>query len=250
MSIYYDGIIAMDKFDVIFLLGRPAAGKSEIIDFLLKLSDRTRKEQFYIGKIDVIDDFPMLWTWYEEDDILLNKFRKPGLHTTEDGYFKYQYLWHLLIERISLEYKKRIRDISNYMENYTTIVEFSRGKEHGGYREAFQHISDELLEHGSILYVDVPFEESLRKNKARLDPLYPDSILHHSLTDEKLTKLYREVDWEEFRDGGSEFIECNRIKIPYVVFENMDDVTTEGKGPLKNRLEETLDKLKTIIEKK
>jgi len=27
----------MDKFNVIFLLGRPAAGKSEIIDFLLKL---------------------------------------------------------------------------------------------------------------------------------------------------------------------------------------------------------------------
>ncbi|MCD6106657.1 MAG: hypothetical protein J7J57_00325 [Caldisericaceae bacterium] len=240
----------MDKFNVIFLLGRPAAGKSEIIDFLLKLPDAERKEQFYMGKIDVIDDFPLLWAWYEEDDILVNKFHKQKLHTTNDGYFKYQYFWHLLIERISLEYKKRVRDISDYMENYTTIVEFSRGKEHGGYKEAFQHVSKELLEYSAIIYVNVSFEESLRKNKMRSDSLRPDSILHHSLADEKLTRLYKEVDWEEFSHGNSEFIQCNGMKVPYAVFENKDDVTTEGEGPLKNRIKETLEKLKTIIEKK
>lgn len=240
----------MDKFNVIFLLGRPAAGKSEIIDFLLKLPDAKRKEQFYMGKIDVIDDFPLLWTWYEEDDILANKFHKQRLHTTIDGYFKHQYFWHLLIERISLEYKKRIRDISDYMKDYTTIVEFSRGKEHGGYKEAFQHVSEELLEYGAIIYVNVPFEESLRKNKMRFDPLCPDSILHHSLSDEKLTRLYKEVDWEEFSSGNSEFIECKGMKVPYAIFENKDDVTTERKDPLKNRIKETLDKLKTIIKNK
>ena len=240
----------MDKFDVIFLLGRPAAGKSEIIDFLLKLSDTERKKEFYIGKIDEIDDFPMLWTWYEEDDILTNKLHKPRLHTTEDGYFKYQYLWDLLIERISLEYEKHIRDIPNYLEDYTALVEFSRGKEHGGYREAFRYVSEELLKRGAIIYVNVPFEESLRKNRKRRDPLRPESILHHSLTDEKLTKLYKEIDWDEFRGENQEFIKIKGINVPYVVFENADDVTTNDGIPLRNRLKETVEKLKSIIEKR
>lgn len=38
--------MGIDKFDIIFLLGRPAAGKSEIIDFLLKLSDEERRKYF------------------------------------------------------------------------------------------------------------------------------------------------------------------------------------------------------------
>jgi hypothetical protein len=240
----------MDKFDVIFLLGRPAAGKSEIINFLLKLSDDERKKEFYMEKIDEIDDFPMLWTWYEEDHILANVLHKPRLHTTEDGYFKYQYLWDLLIERISLEFEKHKRDIPNYLKNYTALVEFSRGKEHGGYKEAFQHVSEELLKRGAILYINVSFEESLRKNKRRFDPSRPDSILHHSLSDQKLTKLYKEIDWEEFKGSDPEFVTIKGIKVPYVVFENEDDVTTNDGEPLRARLKENVDKLKKIVEKR
>ncbi len=240
----------MQKLDVIFLLGRPAAGKSEIIDFLLKLSNEERKKEFYMGKIDEIDDFPMLWTWYEEDDILANKLQKPRLHTTEDSYFKYQYLWDLLIERISLEFEKHKRDIPNYFEDYTALVEFSRGKEHGGYKEAFQYVSEELLKRGSILYVNVPFKESLRKNRKRFDPSKPDSILHHSLSDEKLTKLYKEVDWDEFKGNDPEFVTIKGVKVPYVVFENEDDVTTNDGEPLRRRLKENIDKLKLIAEKR
>ncbi len=239
----------MDKFDVIFLLGRPAAGKSEIIDFLLRLSDEDRKKEFHIGKIDEIDDFPMLWTWYEEDDILTNEFHKPRLHTTENGYFKYPYLWSLLIKKISLEYRKHIRDIPSYLRDYTTLVEFSRGKEHGGYREAFRYLSEDLLKRGSIIYVDVPFEESLRKNRKRRDPSRPGSILHHSLTDEKLIRLYKEVDWNEFKGENSEFIKIKGINVPYTVFENADDVTTNDGILLRKRLKEVTDKLESIIEK-
>ncbi len=240
----------MDKLNVIFLLGRPAAGKSEIIDFLLKLDDKERRKEFYMGKIDEIDDFPMLWTWYEEDHILANTLNKPRLHTTNDGYFKYQYLWDLLIERISLEFEKHKRDIAGYLNDYTALVEFSRGKEHGGYKEAFEHVSEELLKQGAILYVDVPFEESLRKNKKRFDPSRPDSILHHSLSDAKLTKLYKAVDWKEFKGTNPEFVEIKGIKVPYVIFDNKDDVTTNGGDPLRQRLKKNIDKLKAIIERR
>ena len=173
-------------FEVLLLLGRPAAGKSEILEFLGKVDGKTRIEKYHIGKLDVIDDFPMLWAWFEEDTILSEKFGKPRLHSDEKRYFKYPYLWNLLIERISLEYQKRIRDSNNYHQQTTTIVEYARGTEHGGYRQAFEHISDQILSRAGIIYVQVSFEESRRKNRKRFNPRRPDSILEHAVDEKKL----------------------------------------------------------------
>ena len=94
----------------LLILARPAAGKSEIIKYLQGLSEEERKSRFHIGKIYVIDDFPMIWTWFEEDD-LLTKMKLPRLYTDKNGYFLHQYLWDLLIERMNIEYTKLIRDI-------------------------------------------------------------------------------------------------------------------------------------------
>lgn len=230
-----------NHFKVLLLLARPAAGKSEIIDYLKNTDSETRLSRFHTADFEEIDDFPMLWTWFEEDDIL-ETMGRARLHTDSEGYFKGEYLWHLLIERISLEYKKRLRD-ENYHQNHTTIIEFSRGREHGGYRMAFQHLSDELLANAAILYLDVSFEESLRKNRKRFNPDKPDSILEHGLPDAKLTKLYQHVDWSDFSAPDTEFIHIRGQKVPYVVFDNADDVTTQRGDALGNRLEETLDKL-------
>ena len=128
------------SFNILLLIARPAAGKSEIIDFLKSVPVENRVDRFHVGQIDEIDDFPMLWTWFEED-ALLNKMGHEAIYTDQEGYFLHQYFWDLLIERIALEYGKRIRDISKYKERYTIIVEFSRGYEHGGYQSAFAHLS-------------------------------------------------------------------------------------------------------------
>jgi hypothetical protein len=234
-----------DLFEVLLLLGRPAAGKSEILEFLRNIDDKTRMEKYHIGKLDVIDDFPMLWTWFEEDTILSEKFGKPRLHSDEKRYFKYQYLWNLLIERISLEYQKRIRDNGTYHQQKTTIVEFSRGTEHGGYREAFKHLSDQILDRAKIVYVQVSYEESRRKNRKRFNPDKPDSILEHSVDDKKLETLYRHDDWQNLveESGSSENLIIRDHQVPFVVFENEDDVTTAGSTALSSRLEETLKEL-------
>jgi len=237
-----------NTFDVILLLARPAAGKSEIIDYLKHTDKKTRLQRFHIGDFEEIDDFPMLWTWFEEDYIL-EKMGKPRLHSTPDRYFTEQHFWHVLIERISLEYGKRLRD-PDYHRKMTTIIEFSRGKEHGGYREAFQHLSDPLLDNAAILYVNVSYEESLRKNRARFNPDRPDSILEHGLPDAKLERLYREVDWEEISAADPEYITVRGHRVPYVVFENEDDVTTPRGEALGNRLEETLNRLWALYPKK
>jgi len=219
--------VSKNIFDIIILNGRPASGKSEVIDYLKMVTDEERERRFHIGKFDEIDDFPMLWTWFEEDEILENIFHKPRIYSDKDGYFFHKYFWHLLIERISIDYSKKIRDDSNYHDHTTSIIEFSRGTEHGGYKEAYKHLSDDILNKAAIFYIDVSFEESVRKNRNRFNPDKPDSILEHGLPDSKLKRLYGEVDWEDFIGYDPEYITIKSHRVPYVVFHNEPDITTE-----------------------
>lgn len=229
-----------NTFDIVILIGRPASGKSEIIDFLTHLPDHTRWEQFHMARLQILDDFPVLWGWFEEDDILSQTFKLPRLHSDEQGYFKFQELWHVLIERLSLEYSKKLRDDASYHDHTTALIEFSRGSEHGGYAEAFAHLSDEILKRAGIVYVHVPFEESLRKNRRRFNPDKPDSILEHGLTDDKMERLYRDDDWSTIAPGESGRLSLRGQSIPYVVFPNDDDVTTGKPDELAVRLKSVL----------
>jgi hypothetical protein len=226
---------ANNLFDIILLIARPAAGKSEIIDYLKKTPLEERMQRFHVGRFDEIDDFPMLWTWFEED-ALLGKMGHPRLHTDSQGYFLHNYLWDLLIERIGLEYQKKLRDLPPDAEASTTIIEFSRGSEHGGYRSAFSHLSRQILEKAALLYVDVTWEESLRKNRKRFNPQKPDSILEHSLSDAKMERLYKETDWAALSQADPQALTIHGLRVPYVVFENSDDVTTQRGAALGNRL--------------
>jgi hypothetical protein len=236
-------------FNILLLIARPAAGKSEIIHYLSGVPLENRIKRFHIGRMNEIDDFPMLWTWFEED-ALIKKMGHDPIHTDSDGYFLQQYFWDLLIERIGLEYEKRIRDIADFETDYTTIVEFSRGTEHGGYRSAFAHLSPEMIERMAVLYVDVPWQESLRKNRKRFNPEKPDSILEHSLPDAKLERLYKECDWYEVSKEDEKYLSIQGKKVPYIVFENDDDITSQPGEGLGNRLEARLIQLWKLWENK
>lgn len=225
-----------DSFDILILIGRPASGKSEIIHFLTHLPQDIRRERFHIATLDVLDDFPILWAWFEEDDILSKEFGLPRLHSDEQGYFVYQELWHVLIRRLSLDYAKKVRDDASYHDHTTALIEFARGSEHGGYAEAFQHISDEILRRAAVFYVSVPFAESLRKNQRRFNPDRPDSILEHGLTDEKMERLYREDDWASIAPEDHGYLNIQGRSLAYAVFSNEDDVTTGKQEQLAERL--------------
>jgi hypothetical protein len=229
-------------FESIILIARPAAGKSEILDYLKKLPAKERAERFHVGQLAEVDDFPMLWAWFEED-ALLEKMGHPRLHTDADGYFIFNYLWDLLIERINLEYQKKQRDLPASAGRHTIFIEFSRGAEHGGYRSAFSHLSRQILERAVVLYVDVSWEESLRKNRKRFNPEKPDSILEHALPDAKLERLYKETDWEELSRHDPNYLEIQGVQIPYAVFDNADDVTSQRGEALGRRLEQVLGRL-------
>ncbi len=230
-------------FDILMLLARPAAGKSETMAYLKQTPLAERIQRFHIGQIDEIDDFPMLWTWFEEDD-LLSQMGKPRLHSDPGHYFTEVYFWDLLIRRICFEYEKKQRDYPAAGQPMTALVEFARGREHGGWRQAFQHISPLVAARAAILYIDVPWEESLRKNRRRYNPERPDSVLQHGLEDEKMERLYKESDWAEVSGGASSgYIPMPGASVPFVVFNNADDVTTPGGEPLGERLESRLSAL-------
>lgn len=235
----------MEHFPILILIGRPASGKSEIIDYLAHCEPEERLHRFHIAQMDVLDDFPMLWTWFEEDHLLATRLGQPRLHTDEEGYFLYEYQWYLLIERLDLEYLKRLRDPA-YAKKTTTIIEFSRGSQHGGYTQAFQHLSEDILSRAAVLYVNVPFEESLRKNRRRFNAERPDSILEHGLPDAKLERLYRDDDWAEFTCSDPHFLTVGRLQVPYAIFENEDDVTTGQPEELAVRLEQVLEHLSKL----
>jgi hypothetical protein len=223
-------------FDIVILIARPAAGKSELIAYLKGVAPKVRAERFHIGAFEEIDDFPMLWAWFEEDHIL-SEMGKDRFHTTANGYFKHTYLWDVLIRRIELEYNKRLHENPRYHDGMTSVVEFSRGSEHGGFGRAFTQLSDLFLNRSAVLYIDVSFDESLRKNRKRFNPDRPYSILEHGLPDDKLRVLYGENDWEDLSGGDDAYLQVGANRIPYAVLENEDDVTTIGGEALGRRLE-------------
>jgi hypothetical protein len=232
-----------ETFDILFLIARPAAGKSEIIDFLKMQSPVERAAHYHLGALREFDDFPMIWTWFEEDD-LLTRMGHPRLHTDQNGYFLGQHLWDLLIERLALDYTKLVRNEPDFHQRGgTALIEFSRGAEHGGFQRAFAHLPARLLSRSAVLYVSVSWEESLRKNRARFNPDRPDSILEHALPDEKLARLYGDSDWEALTASDPQFLTFQGVRVPYAVLPNEDDVTSQRGPALAERLAGVLQQL-------
>ena len=233
----------MDRstFEVIILTARPASGKSEVIDFLKKTDVETRKKRFHIGEFEEIDDFPFVWDVFVIDDIL-SKHGRARLFTDEDYYFKDHFIWNLFIEKINVSYLKKVSRNPEYSRKYTTIIEFARGGENG-IREALEFLDDTILKKAGIFYIDVSYEESVRKNRARARIGQEDSILYHSLPDEKMEFYYRINDWEKLTSEDNTYITVKNIKIPYVAFKNEPDLTTSGGEPLGKALEQCFNEL-------
>lgn len=238
-------------FDILVLNGRPAAGKSEIIDHLRKTPLKERIERFHIGDFEEFDDFPILWDAFESDDI----FEKVGMprlisnptftykgETLKGYHFKEKSYWNFLITKLCYNYSKKIKSEKDYHERKTAIFEFARGSEHGGWKTAYSYLSEEVIKKACTVYINVSWEESLRKNLRRHRPGKEDSILHHSLESKKMELIYKESDWEDFSAADKNYLLVEGFKIPYAIFENEPE-KTDKPDALDAHLEEILTKL-------
>ena len=225
-----------DIFEIVILNGRPAAGKSEIIDFLKGLPLEERIARYHVGEIEEFDDFPILWERFEDDD-LYEKNGKPRVYTdrtftyqgkTYEGYvFKERFFWDFLLQKLCFQYEKKLKENPEYHRTTTALFEFARGSEHGGWKQAYPQLSDAVLSRAVTIYIDVPWSESLRKNRRRFNPDKPDSILEHSLEDKKMEMLYKESDWEEFSAGDENYLHVRGFRVPYAVFNNFPEITDQ-----------------------
>ena len=215
------------KLDIVILTGRPAAGKSEIIAYLKAFSADRRREDLGLGEIQELDDFPYVWETFEID-VILAKHGRPRAFTDSDYSFKDdRMMWTLFLERINLEFKRRLARDPKYLETRTLFIEFARGGA-TAIRDALETLDPSILERAALLYLDVSYEESLRKNRRRARPGQEDSILYHSLSDDKMARYYRINDWPELSGGlkqGSLPIEG--VTLPFAVFDNENDQTSD-----------------------
>ncbi|MBN1898672.1 MAG: hypothetical protein JW827_07840 [Spirochaetes bacterium] len=215
-----------DKFDIVLLLGRPAAGKSEIIDYLKKIDIEQRIEKFHIAHIVEIDDFKFIWKRGEMDD-RREKMTKKRLDTLKikiGGYVvKNNSVYKKLISDINTLFKEKYNTQFFFKRN-TLFIEFSRGGTNG-YKDSLSLLDRSLLSRTVIYYVNVSYEESLRKNKRRYDPDLEDSILFHTVPD-RVMKKYRTDDWKKL-SRQKNVLTINRTKVPYAVFQNEPEKTNE-----------------------
>jgi hypothetical protein len=219
--------MAADHFPILIITGRPAAGKSEVIDFLKNADPAERLRRFHIANFEEIDDFVYVWETFEVDDIL-TKHGRPRIWTDEKYWFKEDFIWNLYIERINLEYRKKLARDPDYHARNTVLVEFARGGENGIY-EALSYLDEEIVRRARLIYIKVSYEESVRKNRRRARKGEEDSILYHSLPDEKMEFYYKINDWEKLSARDPRYIEVKGVKLPYAVFENEPEKTLDLK---------------------
>ncbi len=221
---YVSGNTQIDEvLPVIFLLGRPASGKSEFIDFMSKTPLPERTARYHIGELRVIDDFPMLWEKFIEDDIWVRLGRNRLYSRPADGNYMVTDpgIWPFLTEKLNSQANK---ELENLAPGETLLIEFSRGDAHG-YRESLIRFSPAVLSRAAILYLDVSFAESIRRNRARYEEAYRDSILTHSVPREEMETTYRTDDWKKTAPAPYGKIKLSDIEIPYVTMKNEPELT-------------------------
>ena len=211
-------------FDHLILIGRPACGKSEFIDFMKRLSEEERKEKFHIGKISELDDFVWLWKKFEEDDVW-EKVAGKRLYSkiSEHAYVvNSSELVEFLMEKFNYEVEQKFLSNKEFYNDSSVFIEFARGsKQDGGYKKALGLLSKELLERAAILYIDVSYEESRRRNQARYEEKLKHSILAHKVPEEDFVRFSSETDWPQLtEEKGSGYLEMNDLKVPFVTMHN------------------------------
>jgi len=219
-----------DIFTHLLVLGRPACGKSEFIDFLKHASDQTRRHRLHIGRFEEVDDFPWIWEKFQDDAIweragyqrLYSREYMPGNPgMVPEGAHLYDWCMHKFNDVIAAQYLGR----EYFYDASTLLIEFSRGGANG-FRRALGTLDRRILEPAAILYIDVSREESWRRNVARYQEKLKHSILAHMVPRETYDYFYDVNDWGDLTAGQpSGQVDINGLSVPFVSMHNEPEST-------------------------
>lgn len=211
-------------FQHLLLLGRPASGKSEFIDYMKKVPLPQRAQKFHIGDFEEIDDFPWIWEKFMEDDIweragyprLFSKHYMPGNPgmMPEGG----KLLWFCMEK-----FNEAIPKMSK--QDKTLFIEFACGGERS-FKGALEKLKPQILKPSAILFIYTTRDEAWRRNVARYQEKLKDSILSHMVPKETYDHFYADHDWLEItHNEPSGYFNLQGQKIPFVTMNNEPEST-------------------------
>ncbi len=214
-------------FEHLFVLGRPAGGKSELIAFMKTLSAAERARAFGIGRFEEVDDFPWLWEACVEDDARERRGEPRLVSTrTPEGYSITRPKFRgSLVERFNRTIAERYLASPAFYEDGTLLIEFARGRG-DTFRESLERFLPEILERAAVLYIKVSFEESYRRNSARYRPGAKESTLFHKVPDRDMFEFFRDNDWDEMTGGAADGrLDLAGVRVPFVSMANEPEST-------------------------
>jgi len=209
-------------FEHLFVLGRPAGGKSEFIDFMKKVSARHRAVHFGIGRFEEVDDFPWLVEACIDDDAREGRGEARLVsECTPDGYnitaAKFR---RSLVDRFNDTILTRYLANPSFYQGGTLLIEFARGQS-DGFGESLERFHPDILRRGAIVYINVSFEESYRRNGARYRKGEEESTLFHKVPDGDMFGFFRENDWDAMTGGAQDgWLDLAGVRVPFVSMLN------------------------------
>ncbi len=214
-------------FQHLFVLGRPAGGKSEFIDFMKKLPPAERAADYGIGRFEEVDDFPWLWQACVDDDAREARGeRRLVSERTPEGYNITKPKFRgSLVDRFNEVIAAKYLANPRFYDEGTLLVEFARGRA-DGFGESLGRFHPDILRRGAILYIRVSFEESFRRNDARYRAAQKASILFHKVPDADMLGFFRENDWDDLTGGKPDGrLTVAGVSLPFVSMDNEPEST-------------------------
>jgi hypothetical protein len=214
-------------FEHLFVVGRPAGGKSEFIDFMKTLPADRREIEFGIGRFEEVDDFPWLWERCLDDDAreargerrLVSERTSEGYNITQPGFRS------SLVARFNETIGAKYLANPAFYDDGTLLIEFARGVG-DGFRNSLERFDPAILRRGAILYIQVSFEESFRRNSARYKPGQEESTLFHKVPDRDMLGFFRDNDWQAITGGAPDgWLDVAGVKVPFVSMNNEPEST-------------------------
>ena len=214
-------------FEHLFVLGRPAGGKSEFIDVMKKCPADERARAFGIGRFEEIDDFPWLWDACVEDDRreARGEARLVSERTAEGYNITKPKFRGGLVDQFNAAIGEKYLANPAFYADGTLLIEFARGVD-DGFRESLQRFDPAILRRGAVLYIKVSFEESFRRNSSRYKPGQEESILFHKVPDRDMLGFFRDNDWAAITgDAPDGWLDLRGVRVPFVSMLNEPEST-------------------------